>query len=226
MRATVVTAWRDDTARMPSLAHDFWIRTSWALSAPGGLKMPSGALRMPSDASGHADEALGLVVVGRHVLIADRPVESQAVGRLRFEVVVRHPERDPSVVVRAAAQDPGSEPREITARRDGVGLAFELCAAVGRAVGEPGRTTGVGLSARTRAAMRNLVRPHVLLQIGHVQHRARLEQEHRDAEVGQDLGGCAATRTRADHHDVVDRRIRCHLGHESLRLLSRSPAVR
>jgi hypothetical protein len=33
---------------MPSLAQDFWISTSCAFNAPGGLKMPSGALLMPS----------------------------------------------------------------------------------------------------------------------------------------------------------------------------------
>ena len=45
------------------------------------------------------------------------------------------------------------------------------------------------------------------------EHRSGLEQEHRDAKVGEHLGDRAAARARANHHDVVDGRTRRHLGH-------------
>ena len=124
--------------------------TSWALSAPGGLKMPSGALRMPSAVPGHADEPLSLVVVRREILVADRPVEAEAVGGLRLEVVVGHAQRDAAVVVGAPAENARSEPREVAAGRHRVRLALQLVAAVGRAVGEAGRSARVGLTPRRR----------------------------------------------------------------------------
>ena len=174
------------------------------------------AIRRAADALGrarYADEALSLVVVRREILVADRPVEAEAVGGLRLEVVVGHAQRDAAVVVGAPAENARSEPREVAAGRHRVGLALQLVAAVGGAVGEAGRSARVGLTPGAGAAMRHLIRPHVLLQVGHLQHRSGFEQEHRDAEIRQHLGDGAAACARAHDDDVVDGRSRRDLCH-------------
>ena len=157
------------------------------------------------DRADHADEVLRLVVVGREILVADRPVEAEAVDRLRHEVVVGEAQRYAAVVVRASAEDPRAEPREVAAGRDGVRFAVELRAAVRRAVREAGPAARVGLALRARAAMRHVIGQHVLLEVRHVQHRPCFEEEHRDAEIGEHLGGGAAARAGSDDHDVMNR---------------------
>jgi hypothetical protein len=69
------------------------------------------------------------------------------------------------------------------------------------------------LAARAGAAVRHLMGPHVLLQLRHVEHRPGFEQQHRDAEVGEHFRDRAASRARANHHDIVDGGIRRLLGH-------------
>ncbi len=165
------------------------------------------------DGAGDADELLGLVVVRREILVADRPVEPESVTGLRLEVVVGEAQRDAAVVIGASAEDARAEPREVAARRDGVRLARELRAAIGGAVGEAGWPAGVGLALRPGAAMWHVVRPHVLLEVADVEHRARLHEQHGYAEIGEDFGNGTAAGSRANDDDVVNRRGRCVLRH-------------
>ena len=174
------------------------------------------AVRRAADSlrrAGDADEALGLVVVRRHVGVGDRPVEPEAVSGLRLEVVIRHPQRDAAIVVRASAEHARAEPREIAPRCDRVGLPVELSAAERRAVREPGRPTRVRLPLRSGAAMRHLVGPHVFLEVRGTDHRTRFQQEDGNPEIGQHLRDSPATGAGADHDHVVDGRARCDLCH-------------
>ena len=174
------------------------------LERTGRLKDAVRGAADPFDAAGDADESFGLVVVGRQVLVGDRPVPTEPVTRARCEIVVGETECDPAVVVRTATENPGAEPREVTARRHRVGFAVDLRAAKCGAEGEAGAAARVDLPFPAGAAVRNLVRPDMLLQVCHAQHRARFEQEHADAQVGEHFRDRAAAGPGADHDDVVD----------------------
>ncbi len=156
------------------------------------------------DAADDPDECLRLVVVRGEVFVADRPVEAQPVARARLEVVIGEPQRDSTVVVRPAAEDPRAEPREVTPRGHGVGFAGELRATVGGAVSEARRTARVRFALRARSAMGHVVGPHVLFQVRQAQHRTGLHEEYRDAKVGQDLGDGSAASARTDHDHLMD----------------------
>jgi hypothetical protein len=80
------------------------------LERAGRVEDAVGCTPNPFDGAGDADEALCLVVIGRKLLVADRPVKTKAVGRTRLEIVIGEAQRDASVVVRAAAQDARAEP--------------------------------------------------------------------------------------------------------------------
>ena len=177
------------------------------------------AVRRAADAfdrTGDADEALRLVVVRRHVGVADRPVEAETVGGARLEIVVGHAERDAAVVVRASAEDPRAEPREVAARRHRVGLAFELGAAERRTVAESRGAARVGLALRPRPAMRHVVGPHVLFQVRHAQHRTSFEQQDRHAQIGKDVRDRTAPGAGSDDDDIMNGGARWDLRHVRL----------
>ena len=57
-----------------------------------------------------SDVGLDLVVVGRDVVVADRPIVAHAVVGANFEIYRRHAQRDASPVIGAAADDARTEP--------------------------------------------------------------------------------------------------------------------
>ncbi len=98
----------------------------------------------------NTNEHLGLVVVGREVLVAQRPVEAEAVARTRLEIVGAIAERDAAPVIRATAHHAGTPPPEFARRivgRTGVGFTRHLPAAIDRRVVET-----EGLVRRARSA--------------------------------------------------------------------------
>ena len=64
-------------------------------------------------AAEHSDQHLDLVVIGRNVLVVDRPVEAEAIALARLEVVRPHAQRDASPVVGPAAEHARSPPHPV-----------------------------------------------------------------------------------------------------------------
>ena len=216
--ALVSTAWRALMARIPSVAQPFCTRISPGFSAAGVLE---DAVRRAADAlglAGDADQPLGLVVVGRDVLVADRPVPADAVVIVRLEVVVGVAQLDARVVVGAAADDARAEPAEVAARRHRIRLVGEVRGEAGVEVERRALAGRVELGHLAGAAMPDARRRLQHLEVAHADHRAGLHQEHLHAEVGQHLGDGAAAGPGADDHDVVDGRTRCDLRHSHLLL--------
>ena len=171
----------------------------------GRIEDPVGRAADPFPGPCHTDERLRLVVIGGDVAVADRPVEPKTVGALRLEVVVGHPQRHAAVVIGPAAEHAGAKPGEVAAGCDGVGFTLELCAPKCRAVGKPSRLIEVALAFRSGSTMRHVVRPHVLFEIRQAQHRSGFEQQDGDAHIGKDVRDRAASGSRPDDHDVMNR---------------------
>src|SRR5262249_2069925 len=103
----------------------------------------------------------------------------------------------------AAAEDARTEPGEVAAGGHGVRLAFDLGPAEGCAEGVR-RTTEVAFGLGTDAAMRDLVGPHVLLDVfGRVEHRPGFHEEHRDAEVRKNLGDRTSSGAGSDYDHII-----------------------
>ena len=164
----------------------------------------------------HADKGLCLVVVRGNVVVGDRPVPSQPVAVIRLEVVIREPERHPPIVVRPAAYDSRAEPPEVVrVLRDRIRLAVQLpSAARRREESERLAPAEVAGAAFLGAAMVVVVRPLVLLvlPVG-VEHRARFEQRHTNAETSEHVCHGRAAGARSDDDDVVDLRTSLRVGH-------------
>ena len=168
------------------------------------------AVRRAGDAllrAGDADEGLDFVVIRSDVVVRDRPVDAQAVAVVRLEIPGGETKRKSPIVVRTSAEDARTEPTEFAARRHRVGFSLELPAAkrsreISERVGVPVK---IGVAVLSGAAVRNLVRPHVLLVVpGRVEHRTSLEQSHVDALFGQHLDHRSPASPGADHHHIVN----------------------
>ena len=146
-----------------------------------------------------ADQFLGLVVVGRKVVVGDGPVEALAVAAVGLEIVGAHAQRDAAVVIGAAAQHARAVPHELAAGRGGVGLAGDLPAA-----DQGGVVVAEGLLLGAGGAMRSVVVPleHVAL-LGGVVIAAGFQ--HADLGAGQreHVGGDAAAGSGANDDHVV-----------------------
>ena len=162
--------------------------------------MPSGSFGRSLLAAEDADERVDPVVVRLHVLVGDRPVVAETIEALPAEVVGAEPQRDPSPVIRAAAEHARSEPVELAARAVRVGLAFE------RPPAERRVELAELLLLGRRPAPRRVVRPleHVRLA-RRVPHRPGLEHDDVGARFGEHLGGHPAAGAGADDADVVER---------------------
>ncbi len=168
--------------------------------------------------AGDADELLGLVVIGRHFVVVDRPIRAQAVERVRFEVVIGEAQRNPAVVIGAAAHDSRAPPHELGTLGDSVRLAFEMPVAGrrGEISERPRRFAEVLFGVRPGAAMVHLVRPDMLFEILHgIQHRPGLEQRHVDSQIGEHFGDGAAAGAGANYNHVVHLGTALDLQHDS-----------
>lgn len=164
--------------------------------------------------AGHADEAFGLVVVGRDLIVGDGPISAETVGGVGLEVVIRKTERNAAVVIGAAADDAGTEPLEFIAVRYRVGLAFDVPVSIGRAEIAPLLTSEIVFGVGTGAAVVHLVGQDVLLEIlGGIEHGARFEKGDADAEIGEYFDGSAAAGAGADYYDVEYLRTTSDLEH-------------
>src|SRR5262249_38749148 len=74
------------------------------------------------------DERVELVVIGLDVVVGDRPVVAAPVEGLVLKVVRPESQRDPSPVIRPAAEPPGAKPSP-RATADAVRLAVDVPAA-------------------------------------------------------------------------------------------------
>ena len=152
----------------------------------------------------NADEHLDLVVVGRDIVVADRPVEPETVARVGFEIVGPVTQGDAAPVVGAAAEHPRAPPPELAgriARRAGVRLAGHLPTAVDRGVVETKR-----LVRCARAPERRLG--------GRLKHRGLfdrivispgLEHEHLHALHRERVSGLAAGGAGTDDDHIINR---------------------
>jgi len=159
---------------------------------------PVRIVAQPFAAAEDPDQPVDPIVVGRDVLVADRPVIAQSVDALAPEVVGPEAERDPAPVVGAAPEHPGAEPVEARAGRRGVGLARDL----------PTPVAGVELAeralARRCAPARGLVDPAQHRAVaGAVPFAAGLEHDDAGAGLREHVGGHPATRAGTDDTDVV-----------------------
>ncbi len=146
----------------------------------------------------NADQFLGLVVIGREIIVSDRPVESLSVAAVRLEVVRPHAQRNAAPMVGSAAQSAGPEPPPIAARCAGVRLAAQVPAAVA------GIKITVRLVGSGCAPVRSLVGPHHHFRVlGGIEPRPGLEHQALGAGLGEHIGGHASTGARADNHRIV-----------------------
>ena len=150
----------------------------------------------------HAYQHLDLVVIRREILVAHRPVEAEAVTRMRLEIVGAVAQRNAAPVIRAPPEHARAPPDELARRivgRAGIGLTRNLPAAVDgcipKAEGLLGcaRTTqrrvGVGLEHRGFS--------------GRLVIAARFEHQHLGAVHGERVRGLPAGRTGAHDDHVI-----------------------
>ena len=105
----------------------------------------------------------------------------------------------------AAADDARAEPGELIIRRYGIRLARNVPIPIRRREIAPLHCSIVVAGVRARAAMRHIVGPHALLEIGlGIQHWAGFEQRDIHAQIGEDLDHRAAARTGADDDHIRD----------------------
>lgn len=148
----------------------------------------------------NADEHLNLVVVGRDVVIADRPVQTRAEAGARLEVVGTVAQGNTPPVIGAPAHHPLAPPAELRSFAGvRVGLARDLPAAVNRAVVETVRLVRRGHTAQRRLTWQL---EHRRLGLW-IEAAARLQHQHLQPRHGQRVSGLAAASAGADDDDVV-----------------------
>src|SRR5579862_5267481 len=167
----------------------------------------------------HPDVGLHLVVVRRHILVADGPVIAHAVVRTRLEVHGSKAQRDPAPVVGAPPHYARAEPVEGGPGSAGIGLSFDAPEAVGSEELVVHRFDAVAvLAAHALAPVGQVVGPHVLLEVACRNHRRpRLQQHHIEAAFSENLGGGASGGAGTDDADVVNLGRANYLEHESTR---------
>ena len=182
-----------------SLSETFLMMCSWARGAGAGWKLAVRRILQAFLRAEDADQFLGLVVVGRQVVVGDGPVEAFAVAAVRLEIVGAHAQRDAAVVVGAAAQHARAIPHELAARRAGVGFAGDLPAAHQRGV-----VVTEGLLLGAGGAMRSVVVPleHVAL-LGRVVVGAGFQHADFGAGEREHVRGDAAARSGAHYDDII-----------------------
>ena len=172
-------------------------------------EFPVGKLRQPFRLAADADERFDVVVPGRDVGVANRPVDADAFARVGLEVEVAPAIDLPAPHNRAPPDLAAADPRERLAFGRGVGV-FEIVdeELVGHLV------AGVALLldrlfagqalAIAHAAELHLPHRHVLDVVGlGVDRPAGLEDERLQAALGQLLRRPAARHAGADHNGVV-----------------------
>ena len=149
-----------------------------------------------------SDIGFDLVVVGSNVVVTQGPVVAHAVMRADSEIHRSHAEGDASPVIGASADDAGTEPAELRTGSGNVRFPFNFPSAVGgeefvfEALPCPSTDTG--------AAMRQFVRPDVLLVVAlGNQRRAGLEQRDTQTALGEDLGRGASRGAGTDDANVI-----------------------
>ncbi len=149
-----------------------------------------------------ADQQLHLVIVGCHVLVRDRPVESQTVAAAGLEVVGAVAQGDAAPVIGAAAEHSRPPPGEVAAPlvRDGdIGLAGYIPAAVHRRVVEA-LVLVRSIGTAERCHVRRL--KHRALG-GRCVPAAGLEHQHAHTLHAQGVSRLSAARAGPDDDDVV-----------------------
>src|SRR5436190_7973598 len=123
----------------------------------------------------HSDIAFDLIVVGCHILVADRPVITHAVARAHFEIYRRHTQGDASPVIRSSPDYARAKPAELGSWSRDVRLTLNLPCAI--------RSQELIIQslpcppAHSSSTMGEVVRPHVLLVVARRnQRRSRLKQ--------------------------------------------------
>ena len=194
---------------------------------PGrALELAVGQVLEALGVAGDAEVEVDLVVVGGDVGVGDGPVLAEAVAALRLEVVVGKAEGQAAPDVGLAPQAAGPHPGVLRAR---VGVVLLVHHDVLRVVGAApalhvGVDGGVGavLLGVGRIADRVLVLGEGVAVVGHLAatrvvvgplHRLqlrldvellpRLEHQHLEALLGEDVSGHASRGPRAHHDGVV-----------------------
>ena len=164
----------------------------------------------------HADVGLDFIVVRRNFFVGDGPVVAHAIGGARPEIHRGKAESDASPVIGASAHNAGAEPAELRSCRGSVGFAFDFPGAVGR--NEFVVQFMPVFAADANPAMRQLVGPHVLLEIFfRIQRRACFQHDYVQAAFGEHFRGRAASRARSNDADVIHFRGTNDLCHQALR---------
>ena len=163
-----------------------------------GEKIAVGMVAQSFLRSEHADQAIDLVVVGRHVVVGNRPVVAESVVAFRLEIVGAEAKRDAAPVIRAAAEHSRAPPVELRSFGFRVRLAVELPAADARV------EFTERAFFRARAATGRLIWPFHHGRILRVVPRTA-GFEHHDVRtgLGEDVRGHAAARAGAHDGDVV-----------------------
>jgi hypothetical protein len=163
--------------------------------------------RQPLPGPKDSHQVLGPVIVGGEIGIADRPILTDAIlHRLRFEIPLGHPQRDPRPGVGSSAHGVNPRPVEIGSRGGAiaidVGMDIEVFS-VGAHLPE-----SVILPRFAQAPEGHLIGPGVLgvEDLGSIPFWTDLELQDIQATVDQDVGGNAPGGSGADDDYVVDGR--------------------
>src|SRR5579862_1748001 len=163
---------------------------------------PSGRIRTVLNSFGgakDADQALDPIVVGREILVADRPIDTETISAEGAEIVRAITQRIESPMVGAPAQHASAPPAKLRSRSDRVWLPRNLPSTV---------YSGVVISKR-------LIRCRCAIQRGvrlDLKHRsflrgvvvaARLEQQHIEPALGEHIGRHSPSGSGADDDGVV-----------------------
>ena len=92
-------------------------------------KLPVGGVLEAFRRAENADQFFRFVVVGRQVVVRDRPIEAAAVPAVRLEVVGTHAQGDAAVMIGAATQHARAPPHPLGTGGIGVGFARHVPAA-------------------------------------------------------------------------------------------------
>ena len=167
-----------------------------------GLEDAVRQVRQTFACASNADEAFYAVVIGRDILVVDRPIVSRAIETAGFEVVRRKTERLASPNVGSPSDETGAIPVKLLPSCHRVRLARQIGASqVGPELAAAELL--LELSPFAEAAIPQLIRPNMFKVVSRrIDGPARFEQRNLQPLLSQHVSRNTACRSGTDNADV------------------------